>query len=323
MERNFVYSSPSLDGYTNLAIDEWFLDHVGEEDLILYFYQNENAVIIGKNQNPWLECDLDQMRRDQVQLVRRVSGGGAVYHDLGNLNFSFIAGAKRYDLSRQLSLILKAIESLGIPCSFSGRNDLVVEDYKFSGNAFADRKGKKQHHGTLLVSSDLDRLSRYLTVDPEKIRSKGISSVRSRVCNLNRFSPDLTVRAVKGAILKAWEAEYGYYGEWSFCEKEQKELEEYRAKHESVEWKLGQTPKFDLEWKKRLPWGGVQLLLSFEKGKISKAQVFSDAMDASLCPEISRLLTGIAFSDESIQRALISSSIPQVKDLARFSFLRS
>ena len=100
-KRNLVYLSESGSGYENLAADEWFLDHVGKEDLVLHLYQNENAVIIGKNQNPWLECDLEAMEKEGVQLVRRVSGGGAVYHDMGNLNFSFIAGKERYDVEKQ------------------------------------------------------------------------------------------------------------------------------------------------------------------------------------------------------------------------------
>ncbi|MBR5295477.1 MAG: lipoate--protein ligase, partial [Clostridia bacterium] len=184
MKQNFVYISETKNAHENMAMDEWFLDHVGDDELILLLYQNENAVIIGKNQNPWVECDLEKMKEDGVQLARRVSGGGAVYHDLGNINFSFIAGKNRYDLESQLSLIMTAVQSLGIPCEFSGRNDILTDGKKFSGNAFADRKGKKMHHGTLLVSSDLGRLSRYLTVDPKKIASKGIASVRSRVCNL-------------------------------------------------------------------------------------------------------------------------------------------
>ena len=320
MERNFVYLSSSTDGYRNLATDEWFLDHVGEEDLILHFYQNANAVIIGKNQNPWLECDLAAMERDRVQLVRRVSGGGAVYHDMGNLNFSFIAGAGRYDLERQLGLILKAVRDLGIPCEFSGRNDLLADGKKFSGNAFAVRRGKKQHHGTLLVSADLTRLPQYLVVDPKKIQSKGIASVRSRVCNLSQWQEDLSVKTVKKAILKAFEAQYGYYSDFAFSQREEKEIDIYEEKHSSIQWRLGQTPKFDLEWKERFSWGGIQILLSFEKGNIAKVEAFSDSMDTCLCEEICCRLTGIPFTDADMQKALFASEIPEVKALAQCRF---
>ena len=149
--------------------------------------------------------------RDSVQLVRRITGGGAVYHDRGNLNFSFIAGSERYDQDRQLRLILDAVRALGIPCEATGRNDLAVEGRKFSGNAFCKRSKVKQHHGTLLIASDLDQLQKYLRVDPRKLRSKGTKSVRSRVCNLSDFLPGLRVEALLEALQTAFGREYGAY----------------------------------------------------------------------------------------------------------------
>ena len=126
MGRILFYKSPYGQGRRNLAMDEWFLDNLGEDDIMLYFYINENAVIIGKNQNPWRECSLKRMEDDGVELVRRLTGGGAVYHDGGNLNFSFIAGNNVYDEEKQFTLILEALRKLGIPCEFSGKNDLKV-----------------------------------------------------------------------------------------------------------------------------------------------------------------------------------------------------
>ncbi len=321
MQKNFVYVSSRYCGYQNLATDEWLLDHVGEEDLILHLYQNENAVIIGKNQNPWLECNLAKMQEEGVQLVRRVSGGGAVYHDLGNLNFSFIAGPARYDLDRQLNLILTALKKLGVDCSFSGRNDLVWQEKKFSGTAYATRHGKKQHHGTLLISSDLSRLSRYLTVDPKKIRSKGISSVRARVCNLNESLPDLQVSTLRNALIQEFETEYGAAETYVFTDREREEIAAYETKHRSDSWRLGETPKFDLEWRERFSWGGVQILFSFEKGIISDVKVFSDSMNTDLAGEIESRLSKIAFENNAIRQALLSSDLPQVREIASFSFL--
>jgi len=321
MKRTFVYESQSLDGFTNLATDEWFLDHVGGEDLVLHFYQNQNAVIIGKNQNPWIECDLDRMEKDGVQLVRRVSGGGAVYHDEGNLNFSFIAGKERYDEAFQLSLILNAVRDLGIPCAFTGRNDLECDGKKFSGNAFAARKETRQHHGTLLCSASLDRLTRYLTVSPSKIKSKGIASVRSRVCNLNEFKEDLSVRTLRTAILHRLEESCGYWAEWNFSSAEKEEIEEYRKKHASHPWRFGQTPKFDYEWKHRFPWGGVHLLFSFERGVIASVAAYSDAMDADLCEKIKALISGIPFEEQALKKALRSSDDECIRSLAEEKIL--
>ncbi len=317
MKRNFVYISETKNAHENMATDEWFLDHVGEDELILFLYQNENAVIIGKNQNPWVECDLERMKEDGVQLARRISGGGAVYHDLGNINFSFIAGRDRYDQASQLSLILTAVQSLGIPCEFSGRNDILCNGKKVSGNAFADRKGKKMHHGTLLVSSDLERLSRYLTVDPKKIASKGIASVRSRVCNLVDFIPDLTLRQTQNALLRALENRDGYFGEFAFTNSEKEELSSYIARHSDPEWYLGQTPKFDLEWKERFPWGSLQLFLRFEKGRIISAEAYSDSMDTFLCEKVCQRLMGIMWTQDSVREALLSSEVLEIKELGK------
>lgn len=321
MKQNFVYLSDSPSAYRNMALDEWFLDHVEKNQQILLFYQNENAVIVGKNQNPWIECDLEKMEKDGVELARRVSGGGTVYHDAGNLNFSFISGSDRSDREDGLALILSAVRSLGIECEFSGRNDLIAGGRKFSGNAFAVRRGKKICHGTLLVSSDLDRLSSYLTVDPKKILSKGISSVRSRVCNLSEFRPEITVRDLKKAILKEYEKIGGYYADFAFSEREEREVAEYQARHKSPEWRLGQTPKFDLEWSDRLSFGSLSLHLSFEKGKISAIRAYSDAMETSLCEAIEEALLGIPFENAAISSALRATEDPDLFELSEKSFL--
>ncbi|MBQ3865667.1 MAG: lipoate--protein ligase family protein, partial [Clostridia bacterium] len=132
--KTYLCISQTLRGYENLALDEYFLDTVGQDEMILYLYVNRNAVIVGKNQNPYKECDLAAMEKDGVELVRRVSGGGAVYHDEGNLNFSFIAGPGRYDLDKQIGAIRETLLSLGVECAFSGRNDLLAAGRKFSGN---------------------------------------------------------------------------------------------------------------------------------------------------------------------------------------------
>lgn len=307
--RNLWYVSPSQDGWQNLAMDEWFLDHLEPEDMLLYFYVNQNAVIIGKNQNPWRECDLAAMDRDGVQLVRRITGGGAVYHDRGNLNFSFIAGEGRYDVQRQLGVILRALRSLGIPCEFTGRNDLVADGRKFSGNAFCARGSLRQHHGTLLIRSDLGRLQRYLQVDPRKMQAKGVSSVRSRVCNLSEFAENLEPDAVLAAIRQAFEAEYGPVTDLTAPP----DASAYYEKQQSWDWRLGKTPAFDLELDPRFEWGGVQLLLTLREGLVEKLEVYSDAMDPELAQKIREALTGCRFESRALHDALAGIS-PDLAD---------
>ena len=317
---NYVYLSPSLSAKENLGLDEYFLDRVGENDRVFYLYINQNAVIIGKNQNPWKECDLAAMEKDGVELVRRVSGGGAVYHDAGNLNFSFIAGKGCYDKDAQFAVILSALKKKGVPAEFSGRNDLLASGKKFSGNAFAVRRGAYQHHGTLLVSSDLDRLSRYLTVDEKKIRSKGISSVRSRVCNLKELVPSLSVPELILSLKDACREAFGDFTEIEFSEEDQKEIARYREKHASKEWLFGATPKFDYEIDERFSFGGVQILLSLENGKVKNVKTYSDANDALLPEKIEEALTGLDFSYDLLAEALASRRDPALGEIAAFLF---
>jgi len=316
--RNFWYVSSSRDGWQNLAMDEWFLDHLDPEDLILYFYVNQNAVIIGKNQNPWKECDLAAMEADGVQLVRRVTGGGAVYHDCGNLNFSFIAGEKRYDLEKQLNLILRAVQSFGIPCGFSGRNDLLADGKKFSGNAFCSRQGIRQHHGTLLLRSDLGRLQNYLQVDPRKLKAKGVESVRSRVCNLSEFTDAVTPETMLAAIRRVFEEEYGTVENFQPTPEQVADMVPYYEKQSSWQWRLGKTPAFDLELDTRFPWGGVQLQFTLRNSLVERVDVWSDAMDAELSNEIQKRLTGIRFGSRSLCDALMTTEKEPLRDVAQF-----
>ena len=316
--RTLWYVSPSRDGWENLAMDEWFLDHMEPEDMMLHFYVNQNAVIIGKNQNPWKECDLSRMEADGVQLVRRITGGGAVYHDEGNLNFSFITGKDRYDVKKQLELILNAVRSFGIDCDFSGRNDLLAEGRKFSGNAFCLRKEMRQHHGTLLIRSDLGRLQQYLQVDPRKIRSKGIESVRSRVCNLSELSDAVTPETMLAAIRTACGELYSEPEEFRPSPEQVAQVLPYLEKQKSWQWRLGRTPSFDLELDTRFPWGGVQLLLSLKEGMVAEVKAYTDAMDPDLPEELESRLTGIRFGSRPMRDALAVSPQEHIRDVGEF-----
>ena len=248
---NYIYSAPTGDGWLNLARDGYFLENNKKGDVILYFYVNKNAVIIGRNQNAWKECSIANMDADGVQLVRRHSGGGAVFHDNGNLNFSFITDEKHYDLNRQMRVILNAVSKLGLKAELSGRNDITVDGKKFSGNAFSLAKGNRSHHGTILVNADLTKLSNYLCVSKEKMRSKGIDSVRARVCNLCELSSGLTVEAMRRLVIESFIEEYGAASEYVFDGMALAEVEERRERLASWEWRFGKTPQFDFETDKR------------------------------------------------------------------------
>lgn len=301
---NYIYSAPTGDGWLNLARDGYFLENNKKGDVILYFYVNKNAVIIGRNQNAWKECSIANMDADGVQLVRRHSGGGAVFHDNGNLNFSFITDEKHYDLNRQMRVILNAGSKLGLKAELSGRNDITVDGKKFSGNAFSLAKGNRSHHGTILVNADLTKLSNYLCVSKEKMRSKGIDSVRARVCNLCELSSGLTVEAMRRLVIESFIEEYGAASEYVFDGTALAEVEERRERLASWEWRFGKTPQFDFETDKRFSFGDTQIYFNSRNGVIRATKVYSDCLDTELTTEIENALTGVHFRKEEIKAAL-------------------
>lgn len=301
---NYIYSAPTGDGWLNLARDGYFLENNKKGDVILYFYVNKNAVIIGRNQNAWKECNIANMDADGVQLVRRHSGGGAVFHDNGNLNFSFITDEKHYDLNRQMRVVLNAVSKLGLKAELSGRNDITVDGKKFSGNAFSLAKGNRSHHGTILVNADLTKLSNYLCVSKEKMRSKGIDSVRARVCNICELSSGLTVEAMRRLVIESFIEEYGAASEYVFDGTALAEVEERRERLASWEWRFGKTPQFDFETDKRFSFGDTQIYFNLRDGVIRETKVYSDCLDTELTTEIENALTGVHFRKEEIKAAL-------------------
>ncbi len=305
MSITIVNDATCYDPWQNLATEECLLAACGPDDLLLFLWQNANTVVIGRHQNPWQECRHELLAQEGGKLARRITGGGAVYHDLGNLNFSFIAGKDRYCLEDNLAVVLAAVRSLGVEAAFSGRNDILAEGRKFSGNAFAHRANASLHHGTLLVSADMERLSRYLQVPPQKMVSKGIQSVTSRVVNLSALQPAITVDGLRQALCQAFLKAHNTAVTCPAAELVDAEL--LRNAHErqqSWEWRFGQTPRFDVTLTTRFPWGGVDLLLNARDGRVTQVQCFSDAMDEGFIAELPALFTGLPYSLAALAQAL-------------------
>jgi len=185
-----------------LAFEEYLVRQYESDDEVLFLWQNQNTVVIGRNQNPWKECDLEHLQSQQVQLVRRLSGGGAVYHDLGNLNFTFISAFHSEKVADNINKIISALALNGVNACFSGKNDILVDGYKISGNAFYVDNNVLCQHGTLLVNEDLKKMSRLLTVSPQKLHSKGIDSVKSRVINIQALNRNISIESLKKDIIK-------------------------------------------------------------------------------------------------------------------------
>lgn len=289
-----IFQSDSYNPWYNLAVEEFLLDTVKENQYILYLWQNCNTIVIGKNQNPWKECRPGMLERDGGYLARRLSGGGTVYHDLGNLNFTFLMSREHYNLEKQTGVILAAVRKLGIPAEMNGRNDLTVDGRKFSGNAFCFRKNSAYHHGTILVSSNFEKLVHYLQVPEEKIRSKGIESVRSRVVNLTEYNHSLTIDTVVKTLIQEFTLAYGEApgGVQNVQSLDQAVIRKLFEKYASWEWRYGEVPNFDMEISTRFAWGGIEIGLKLEKGIVVEAFVYSDALDVEFIEMIPEVLKG-------------------------------
>ncbi len=311
----FIQSN-SLNPYHNLALEEWLLTHCRAEECILYLWQNQKTVVIGRNQNAWKECRVEHLEAEGGHLARRLSGGGAVYHDLGNLNFTFLTQKPNYNVERQTEVILQAVQQLGIRAERSGRNDLLVEGKKFSGHAYYRQGVHCYHHGTLMVAVDGAALSSWLTVDPEKLHSKGVDSVRSRVANLQEYCPSLTIPQLKDALLESFSRVYQLeVTQLPHEELDMAALAERQAVLSSWQWLLGQRLPFQYELNHRFPWGSLHLQLEVQGGIIREVAAYSDALATEPVAAIPAKLKGLPFQRQTMAAALegtISALLPGV-----------
>lgn len=313
--------SRSTDPYTNLAIEACLLRSAREGEPILYLWQNERTVVIGRNQCASAECDVERLERDGGHLARRRSGGGAVYHDLGNLNFTFVTTAGEYDQGEQTGVILDAVRSLGIAAERTGRNDLVVDGgRKFSGHAYQHTGAASCHHGTIMVSVDVDALGRYLTVSPLKLQAKGVRSVRSRVTNLQELDPGLTVAALKDALRASFANRVGRpVTQADVCELDQRELARERERFCSSAWLYKGERRFAESHQSRFGWGSARVDLTREDGVISDLVVFSDGLEAERIEAIPGLLVGAKDAPEELAHRLRAGGFTEdvAADVAR------
>ena len=315
-----VIRTDNTNPYVNLATEEYLTMNAGEGVMTLFLWQNAHTVVIGRNQNPWRECDVEAIKRDGIYLARRISGGGAVYHDMGNLNFTFIARDGLYDVSRQTEVILNACRLLGIGAEKTGRNDLTVDGRKFSGHAYFSSQGCNYHHGTIMMDVKGDDLTRYLNVPESKLKSKGVESVRSRVTNLRDHldgelaagDTPVLIRAMQNAMTSAAEIEYG-------SEAVSEELpavpQELLDKYASEEWRLGTRIPFEKELIHRFGWGEAQVQLSMKGEYIKDCRIYSDSLETESFAAVEELLRGCRYDAASI-RALASNAGDGIPDTA-------
>ncbi|MGI6315836.1 MAG: lipoate--protein ligase [Christensenellales bacterium] len=313
--RGKLISSPGFDPYVNLALEALLIEEVQPGELILYLWRNARTVVIGRNQNPFRECDRILLEAEGGMLARRRSGGGAVYHDTGNLNFSFIARDDVYNEARQTWLVQSAVESVGIHCCFSGRNDLLAEGRKFSGSAYLHKNNRHCHHGTLMVAVSPEDMARYLRPGPGKLAAKGVDSIRARTVNLSELQPGLTPEILQKALSRAFSDSCDCC---EFCiPGKSKRLEELTREFTDSSWILGSWDTLPESGKLtgRYPWGGITFHFSVGSGIVTGCAIETDAMDAALFHTITAHFMGLPANPESLITVLRDCPSPFREDL--------
>ena len=308
MNKTRILVSTSTNPWFNLAVEEVIFRKMDPFHRVLFVWRNAETVVIGRAQNPWRECNIERMKKDNIKLARRQSGGGAVFHDLGNTNFTFMAGKPEYDKTVSTQVVIDALKQLDINAIANGRNDLVVEEgeiiRKFSGSAYREAKDRGFHHGTLLLSADLSRLANYLTPNPKKLAAKGITSVKSRVTNLNTLKPAIDHDRVSDALINAYLAYYQEQVDIEYISPESVSklpgLEDTFKLYSSWEWNYGHTPEFTHSMDERFDWGGVEVCLNVLKGQIVEANIYTDSLDPAPFESLAFLLNKCEYNQLEI-----------------------
>ncbi len=311
----FIDNQKNYDPRINLAIEEYALKHLDINETYLLFYINEPSIIIGKNQNTIEEINTKYVEDQHIHVVRRLSGGGAVYHDKGNLNFSFITkddGNSFHNFNKFTEPVVAALKKLGVNAELSGRNDLMAEGRKISGNAQFSTKGRMFSHGTLLFDSEIENVVSALKVKKDKIESKGIKSIRNRVANISEFlEQKVTVEEFREMLLRyIFEGEENIT-EYKLTEKDWEIIHQIsKERYQSWDWNYGKSPKFNLQHSHRFPVGQIDVRLEVNKGKIDACTIYGDFFGVGDVQEVQEKLTGVRYEKASIEQALEDVDIP-------------
>lgn len=307
----FIDNKNITDPKINLAIEEYVLNYLPiEHESYLLFYINEPSIIIGKHQNTVEEIHVDYVREHDIHVVRRLSGGGAVYHDLGNLNFSFLTkddGKSFANFRKFTEPVIQALQNLGVNAELSGRNDILVEGKKVSGNAQFSRRGRMFSHGTLMLEVDLDRVSKALHVKTDKIQSKGIKSVRSRVANISEFlDRPITMTQFRQALLNSIFQGSHTVPEYVLTDADWTKIQQIsKERYQNWDWNFGESPEFNVQQVKRFPIGSIDVRLNVgERGIIKNCKIYGDFFGIGDIRDVEKRLEGIRYDRDQIEKQL-------------------
>ncbi len=316
MSRKAIYVATSHDCAANLAGEAYLIKE--DFDHILYLWVNDPCIVIGRFQNPYSECNLQRMDEERVQLVRRKSGGGAVYHDRGNLCFTLIGKKDTSSKEENFALVLAGLKKLGIEAELSGRNDILSQGKKISGNAFQSTPTKFCHHGTLLITSDLSVMANYLTPSSTKLASKAVKSVASRVGNLSEVKGNITTKEVQDALIGAFCDKYGPTHVTPIDFKQLREAQDDYRLFSDRAMILEKTPQFTHFLHHRFSWGECSLHMDVHKTNITEVRLFTDSLDTSLPERIVTKLEGLPYAKGALQDAVIECDDEGVRELLAY-----
>ena len=295
----------SNDPYFNLAAEEYLLTQKQENIFLLWV--NSDVIVVGRNQNTMAEINYDYVTEQNIAVVRRLTGGGAVFHDKGNLNFTFIENHREaLDFSYFGNIIIGALQKLGLDARLSGRNDLTIEGKKFSGHAATVYQGRHLHHGTLMLNLMVDTLGKALKTDPQKIAGKGVKSVRSRVTNINsHLDTPVSVPQLIEVISSHIKEQHPDMIPYAFTSEDLRAIEKLaNEKYRTWEWCFGDSPKYSFSKKGRYAGGSVEVQLFVEKGVIEEARIYGDFFGTRDVSDITKALAGLRHDKEIITKQL-------------------
>ena len=301
--------SNSNDPRFNLALEQYIFDQMPRNRSYLMLWRNDQTIVVGKHQDTFAEINADYVRANQIQVVRRLSGGGAVYHDLGNVNFTFIADhtGSDFDFSTFCRPVIWALESLGVPAELNGRNDMTIRGRKFSGNSQYVKEGRVMHHGTLLYDSDLSVVSSALAPIRDKLTSKGLPSVRSRVTNIKPYvnDPQMTVEDFWAALRERMFRCFSMR-KYQLSPQELEQVEELRERiYSQWEWNYGHSPACSIRKERRVEGcGTLQIHMDVEKGNITRLAFRGDYFARKDSDALAEYLQGTPLEEGALRQAL-------------------